>query len=402
MSKENMKEVKSVVFLGDSGFPVGLAHIQRMTLMGRALIEAGCEVRVVCRLGVWRKNVKTDYGKEGIHEGIYYRYTVDSPFRQEGFITRQYQRVKGLINEFFYLIKLKKEGNIDAAVLSTMNFNDALRYKVYSIFLDFPIALSLLEMASALDRRSSFSMQVQNWLMENWLLKRFEGAMPISNKLCEFYTDIAPEKGNMKVPVICDYDTFSAVERNASEPYFLYCASISFMDVVEFVLDAYENMRNKDKVKLYLLIGVREQWQLVQLQEKLNTRFPEGNVELFSNVPYRQLMQLFTDAQALLIPLRHTAEDTARFPHKIGEYLATGNPVITTNVGEISAYFEDEVTALISQNYDVKEFAQKMDYVSNNTEQARKVGLKGKELGEKNFHFKAYGQKMKQFLQDLK
>lgn len=402
MSNKKESEVKSVVFLGDSGFPIGLAHIQRMTLMGRALIEVGCEVRVVCRMAIWRSDVKTEYGKEGVHEGIHYNYTVDTPFRAEGFIERQYHRIKGLFKEFLYLKKLKKERKIDAVILSTMNFNDALRYKMYSMFIGFPIALNLLEMASALERRSSLNLRIQNWLMEKWLLKHFNGAMPISDMLCEFYSKIAVSKPSMKVPVICDYDKFAKIERQATEPYFLYCASISFMNVAEFVMEAYKLMQNKDKIKLYLLIGVKEKRQYELLKEELNKKFPEGNVKLFSNVPYQQLMQLFTDAKALLIPLRHTLEDASRFPHKVGEYLATGNPVITTNVGEINTYFEDGLSALVTEKYEIEEYASKMDYVLDNPELAKKIGLQGKELGEENFHFSAYGPRIKKFLQNLK
>lgn len=395
------KEIKSLVFLGDSGFPVGFAHIQRLTLLGRALMEVGCEVSVICRMAVWTKDVKTQYGKEGVHEGIPYIYTSDSPFRPDTKVKRKYQKIKGVIREFLYLKKLKKEGRLDAAILSTMNFNDALRYKLYSILIGFPIALNLVEMATALERRSSFFLKIGDWLMEKWLLKSFNGAMPISDALYEYYSKIAPSKPNLKVPVICDYDSFATVKRNPSEPYFLYCASDSFMEVVAFVLKAYQAMENNDQVKLYLLISGDQKDKIELLQEEANKMFPEGNVVVFSNVPYQQLMHLFTDAKALLIPLRPTVEDTARFPHKIGEYLATGNPIITTNVGEIVTYFEDGTTALISKKYSIDEFAKKMDYAIDHYDQARKIGLQGKELGLKTFHFRSYGGIIKQFLLKL-
>lgn len=402
MSKKRKNSVKSVVFLGDAGFPIGLAHIQRITLLGRALIEVGCKVQVVCRIWAWPDGLKTQYGKEGFHEGIYYRYTVDTPFKPEGWFRRKFIRLKGLINEFLYLRELKKEDKIDAVILSTMNFNDALRYKIYATIIGFSITSNLVEMASALDRRkSSFTLRAHNWLMENWLLKKLDGAMPISDKLVEFYNEIAPSKPNMKVPVICDYDQFAQIDRNPKEPYFLYCASISFMAVTEFVLKAYESMENHDQIKLRLLISGKQKELIVEFQKNLNKRFPNGNVTLFSNIPYSELIELFTNAKALLIPLRHTIEDAARFPHKIGEYLATGNPVITTNVGEINTYFEDGVNALVSKKYDVGEFASKMDYVVENKDLVEKIGLEGKQLGLENFHYRNHGLNIKEFLQKL-
>lgn len=389
------------MFLGDSGFPVGWAAIQRITLMGRALIEAGCKVQVVCRIGVWGKNLKTQYGKEGIHHGIQYMYTSDSPCRPDDRFKRKYQKIKGLVNEFFYLRKLKKEGKIDAVILSTLNFNDSLRYRFYSLFIGFPIVLNLVEMATSLERRSSLSSRIGDWLMDKWLLKQFNGAMPISDHLYDYYSKVAPLKPIMKVPVICDYDIFKSVDIKSSEPYFLYAASIQFKEVAKFILNAFQAMGNKDEVKLYLLISGKQKQQIELFKEEIYQMFTKGNVKLFSNVPYEELMQLFTNAKALLIPLRPTIEDNARFPHKIGEYLATGNPVITTNVGEIRSYFESGKNALISEQYEIREFAEKMDFVLNHPLQAKEIGLKGKELGLNSFHYRFYGDKIKQFLERL-
>ena len=237
--------------------------------------------------------------------------------------------------------------------------------------------------------------------MENWLLKRFDGALPISDQLVAYYSEIAPSKPNMKVPIVCDYDRFAEVKRTPSEPYFLYCGSDSFIDVAEFILKAFEEMDNNDEVKLYLLISGILKNKIDHFQRKINHMFPFKEVILFSNVPYQQLMQLFTNAKALLIPLRRTIEDSARFPHKIGEYLATGNPIITTNVGEINTYFEDGINALVTNEYQVKEFAKKMDYVIYQYDHAQKIGLRGKELGLRQFHYKAYGVKIREFLMNL-
>ncbi|MDB2606205.1 glycosyltransferase [Zobellia sp.] len=401
MSRKGNTRIKSIVFLGDTGFPNGWAAVQRVTLLGRSLINVGCEVRVVCRLGVWKKDLKTDYGKEGVHEGIPYRYTVDSPFRPDDSLERKYQKLKGLVCEFFYLVELKRKGRLDAVILSTLNFNDSLRYKIYSIIMGFPIVSNFVEKSSALKRRSSLSMRISDWLMENWLIKRFDGVMPISDKLFKLYSDLAPTKPIMKVPVVCDYDKFSGIEKFSSEPYFLYCASIQFKEVAEFVLNAYQSSKGSGKVKLYLLISGKQIEEISAFREEINKRFPLGNVKLFSNIPYQELVQLFINADGLLIPLRPIEEDAARFPHKIGEYLATGNPVVTTSVGEINAYFKDGVTALVSKNYDVKEFSSKMDYILDNPEESRIIGKRGKELGLKTFHFDNYGESIKDFIHDL-
>jgi hypothetical protein len=56
VEKEHTKE--HIVFLGENGFPKGLAAIQRMTLMAKALLHEKCQVTVVCRKGVWNQDKK--------------------------------------------------------------------------------------------------------------------------------------------------------------------------------------------------------------------------------------------------------------------------------------------------------------------------------------------------------
>ena len=103
--------------------------------------------------------------------------------------------------------------------------------------------------------------------------------------------------------------------------------------------------------------------------------------------------------RALLIPLRPTIQDEARFPHKIGEYLASGNPVIATNYGEIKYYFEDKKNMLIADDYDIKKFAAKMKYVLEFPNEAKVIGLKGKEVALENFNYKTFGAKIDNFLE---
>jgi glycosyltransferase involved in cell wall biosynthesis len=43
-------------------------------------------------------------------------------------------------------------------------------------------------------------------------------------------------------------------------------------------------------------------------------------------------------ADILLLPLKDTRASKARWPNKMGDYLAAGRPIITTNIGEIASY----------------------------------------------------------------
>ncbi|MFK7811577.1 MAG: glycosyltransferase [Maribacter sp.] len=397
---ENQNTSKHVVFLGESGFPKGLATIQRLTLMAKALLSVGSKTTVICRKGVWKESDGFKFDKQGNFEGIDYIYTSKSTFRPEGFIDRNRQKLKGIFGEFKHLRYLKKHDKIDLAIISDMKVVHVLRYYLYSIFLNFPITINFVEMTSSMQHKKSFLKKVNDYVHDKWVIKLFDGALPISDKLMDYYTLISPSKPRLKLPIVCDFEKFE-IPKKKVEPYFLYCGSFRYTEVRDFIIEAYKNITDASNAKLYMIISGGSQKETSLLETELNGLFDTQRIKLFSNIPYVELVHLYTNAMAMLIPLRPTIQDASRFPHKIGEYLASGNPVITTDVGEIKNYFEDGKTALIAETYTIKAFTEKMKYVLDNPELSDEIGMNGKEMGLKEFDFKAHGNRLLKFVEEL-
>jgi glycosyltransferase involved in cell wall biosynthesis len=157
---------------------------------------------------------------------------------------------------------------------------------------------------------------------------------------------------------------------------------------------------NNDAVCLYLVVnGNKEQRE--KLEDYLHLSSQKNKIKIFSNVDQDKLDTYYKNATGLLIPLRPTTQDEARFPHKIGEYLASGNPVISTNYGEVKHYFTDGQNMLIAENYDIRSFADKMQFVLDNIPEAKKIGESGREMASKNFDYKLYGEKIIGFLAEV-
>ena len=109
MHTENKSKTGRVVFVGESGFPVGLATIQRMTLMARAFLHVGCQTTVVCRKGVQPQNQGIDFPKKGNFEGVDYVYTSNSIYKSNSFLQRNREKLMGMLGEFKFLKKHKEQ-----------------------------------------------------------------------------------------------------------------------------------------------------------------------------------------------------------------------------------------------------------------------------------------------------
>jgi glycosyltransferase involved in cell wall biosynthesis len=310
-------------------------------------------------------------------------------------------KIKGAIREFLYLKKMHSENKLHGAFVSSMSFLQTLLYRMYGKLFSFPVILLYAEMSSAMQHRSGVVRRVNDYFFDNFLVSWMSGTLPISEHLVNNYKKIAPGKPFLKIPAICRFENFNIPKKKLEEPYFLFCGAFDYREVINFIIEAYQNVDQASNYKLYLIVSGGSAQQYQEFNQYLKERELLDKTKVFSNIPFSELVDHYVNATALLIPLRPTIQDIARFPHKISEYTATGNPIISTNYGEVKHYFKDGENALIAKTYDPSQFAEKMKYVVENPEQAKNIGLNGKELGKKYFNHLQYGPLLKGYLQGL-
>lgn len=400
MSERNNKSL-SVVWLGESGFPYGMAAIQKTVILGDALLKAGAEFTVVNRKGTLSPQQRESLKPIGKYQGIRYVYTSGITYRPENFLLRNLMKVKGAFYELLYLINMRTKDSSLVAIVSNLNFLQSLLYVIYGKILGFPVIFLYVEMASEMKHRTGFIRMTNDYLFEKFLLRRMSGALPISELLKENFKKIAPGKPILKIPTICNFENFNVPKKNIEEDYFLFCGVVEYREIIDFILEAFKLLDKSSDIKMYLIASKGTPKQYEDLNQHLKDNQLMHRIKIFSNIPFSELIDLYVNASALLIPLRPTKQDAARFPHKIAEYCATGNPIITTDYGEVTHYFEDGENALIADSYDISKFAEKLNFIIEHSEEAKRIGQNGKELGTKEFNHINYGQKLKEFLQNI-
>jgi glycosyltransferase involved in cell wall biosynthesis len=92
----------------------------------------------------------------------------------------------------------------------------------------------------------------------------------------------------------------------------------------------------------------------------------------------------------------------ASYPSKLTEYVATGKPVITVNVGEVSDFYTDGHNAWVVEPENVNAMAEKLDYVLRNYDRALEVSARGKELIMTTFNYHYQAKRMLDFVGSLR
>jgi glycosyltransferase involved in cell wall biosynthesis len=391
-----------VAFCGLSGFPVSTAaSVNKMTAMARGLAEAGCEVSIINRKGVIDPKRGLEDRPEGEHQGLRYYTAGGTLLRPKGFAKRNFLKVFGMFQEVALLMRLKRQRGLDVVVLDTPYLGVIMLYWLLRFLLGYKLVYQYVEMRSEI--RKPGKGRLEQWRHEqidHRVIKWFDGVLPISSVLQEWVEKRKPDMPILRVPVLADYHQFALDKRPEREPYYLYCGSSAYFEVIFFILEAFEALPSTNQVKLYLIIrGPQDKQEKVLARIAASPR--HADIEVFSNLPYEELAHKYVDALGLLIPLRPTKQDAARFPYKVSEYLATGNPVVTTNYGELRDYFRDGENGLVAEVYELAQYVEKLQYIVDHPAEAAAIGQAGYEMGIEHFHYARIGKRFCQYLAQL-
>ena len=388
-----------VIHLGIAGFPhkAILAPIQKSYLTYKGLVEAGAAVLYINVLPQALPSERHDDAVQGNLGGIDYVYTCGTPYRSEKFLERNRVKLKGMVQEARLLLSLSRRRSLDVAILYSSHFSVLLYYRCWSKLLGFPLIMNYVEYRSAFET-SSITRKISWFLTDRFAPKLVDGMLPISEFLIAHMKKQSAHLPYLKVPTLCNFSRYAAIEKGSTTPrYLLYCGSAAYYEVANFIIESFELLKEVPDVYLYLIING---WP--HEKEKVSSRIVQSVkapfIKMFSDVASADYSRLLFQAEGLLIPLRPNIQDAARFPNKIGEYVASGNPMVSTRVGEVAHYFKDKVSAFIAEDYTEKSFAQKMQYLLDHPEEAQAVGKEGQAVGRREFDYKVNGQKLLDFL----
>lgn len=393
----------NIVYLGASGFPFGLAAVERQLLISKALVSAGCKVTIVCGKGVHNSNKTPNLSSKGIFDGINYVYTSGSPYRASNFFYRNYQKFIRYFLEFLQLIKINKIDKIDFIIVSNRNlFFESILYNIFCYILKSKIVLNFVEFYDWKDKKRSRTLKrnINDYLFFHYSNKLYHGYIVISH----FLDEIVKKKYNSKsliVPVLVDLEEFDESECSSGKgEYLLYCGSADYLELIKFIISSFLKA-SVDDIKLFLIVNGNDN-NISLIRNFIKDNFAEDKIRILQNLTRKELINKYKSATGLLIPLMDTIQDRARFPHKIGEYLTSGNPVITTNVGEIQHYLKNNVNAIIADSFDTVSFSNKIDrLLKMDKVEKETIGRNGRFVAESKFNYHIYSSPILEFLKKL-
>lgn len=202
-------------------------------------------------------------------------------------------------------------------------------------------------------------------------------------------------KPTLLLPVLGRYDMLL---KQDVDQQFTYCADAGYLLRNQLILQAFKIVSETySDVRLNLvLFGTKDDWQKVY--DCVADLHIHEKVMILSQISNNELEHLYASSLGLLMPLNpDSMQDVARFSQKIAEYLASGRPIITSNVGEISYYFAQDKNVMIAE-YSPQMYADRMMVLINNPQMAGEIGRNGYDVGMRHFDYRKNGEKLRRFL----
>jgi len=389
----------NVVFMGGFTYPRGMAGTKRIQLAMNSLkLYPDIAIRVILQ------RQSTEYNALcGVHEGTPYETVMGDLFRARMFAALPllcYRTIASLKRAFqpdrknviyFY-------GPLFLESVIPLRYARKIGYKiVFDVIEDFSLAKEVSQ---------SFYQFLRSKLtnrLSSLIVELSAGIIVISSYLeanCRRVT-----KGKVPIhylPISVDMDCFPLKPFGMDSSILLfYAGSFGKKDGIPVLLDAFDRLAEVyENIRLVLTgRGDAEAMRDFLARRKLSPH--ETRIEFKGYLNEQDYYSFLNAADIPCMTRVDLAFAHAGFPFKLGEYLATGKPVIASRVSDVDKFLVSGQNAMLVQPGSSAEICEAVEFLINDRDSAAAIGMRGREVAKSFFDYKNQGKALLSFLENL-
>lgn len=402
MNREISKKEGILIYCGFP-FPIGLSGTNRLISYSRGLVELGYKVKIQCVFPTEKASNIFNYKHKGEYLGIIFEYSLKNTIWPTKKILRYF---KGFFSIVVFLFKLTFKNPLNEFSIIISSYDGVLinlfvgliakfkRQKLVLIVDEFPKHI----------RYEYKRKPIINSLLENVTLKLYDGFISMTNILANFYKNKL--KTNCKcliLPMTVEIDRFENLSKKK-----LVKKSITYIgelgnnkDGVDDLIYSFSLVVKEMDVILIIIGDSIKKEDIFKLKNKVKTLNIEEKVHFLGRIDRNKVPQMLMNSSVLALARPKSKRAEGGFPTKLGEYLATGVPVVVTKVGEIPLYLTDRQSAFLAEPDNPEHFAKKIIEALSDYEFAKKVGENGRQIALRVFNSKIQSKNLYLFLKNL-
>jgi len=380
------------VLTGRVAYPNGMAGTQRIHLMARAMAEAGARVNVWVD-GQDSSTEARNLNAIGTKDGIPYEHLLGRTQASRYKWRRVCDRIALALATRRRIAAAVQNKALDGLYFYTPCSDfDFERFVVRKIACktNIPVVLDLREAPWTFKQKPSLVEKMASPLLGA------DGVICISRFLKDWVHQENNRTGRtvrtLYVPILVDINEITMAESTPTRKIVLFAGSPGYDETFRFLLSVMEKVWAKHSDCQLVITGGTTEATFGAATKGFGRK-----IRYAGFVDRLALLQEYTAASVLAIPLFADIRSQARFPTKLGEYLASGRPVVTNRVGEISHFLEDGVSACVTEPGDVTAYAEAICHLLGNPTSGQEMGRAGRQVAIREFHYANFGGRLCDF-----
>jgi len=160
---------------------------------------------------------------------------------------------------------------------------------------------------------------------------------------------------------------------------------VGFTDLTAFkvLIEAFEKTADRHADTLLLIVGSLEADHL----NVIKTARYSDNIIYAGRVPYTEIPLYLGASDILLLSMRNCIEEHARWPIRLGDYLAAGRPIVATAMAEVTNVIQDCNCGLVARPNDPEGFAEKILDLISRPQWCEELGRSARKAAETKYYW---------------
>ena len=204
------------------------------------------------------------------------------------------------------------------------------------------------------------------------------------------------------LPISVDMDCFPEKSGRMNPTVSLfYAGSFGKKDGLSVLLDAFDRLAGRYENIRLVLTGRGDREAMKEFSARMELSPHKDRIEFKGYLGEKDYYSSLNDADIPCMTRADLAFAHAGFPFKLGEFLATGKPVIASRVSDVDRFLVHGHNAMLVRAGSGTEICDAAEFLMENPESAAAIGARGREVAKSVFDYKQQGKALLEFIESL-
>jgi len=390
-----------VVFMGNLLYPQGLADTKRFQYFVDGVMEGEGNSALILLLRQSHPG-RDDSRLEGENHGVPYR-TIGQDIRSG--IGLPLAVLRYLFGGCRLLRQARRKGHNVLFLYGEPNVESIL-FVIWARLIGYRVVVDIVEDLYFITGDASFLSRLKAHSVE-WATRHIhwfvDGVVVISGFLKKKMEKIVNGRVPVQlVPVSVDLSRITQSREPFHKPVrMLYAGSFGDKDGVENLIAAFEQVMARRPVMEFLLTGRGSPGRMASVRKRIQASPFADRIRYLGYLSDEEYFRVISDCDIPCVVRMATDFADRGFPFKLGEYLASGRPVIAARVSDVEVFLADRVNAMLVQPGSISETVAAINYLLADEARALKLGSAGRAVAVENFSARNSGLRLLQLIKRM-